>query len=98
MTEDRQAELDELLGKGAVGPKVKIQRRYGEDIECASSIDWKIVISTWFERFGLTENIAALESATTSDLLTALTKLKRLRSRRRSFVNTSRSTAMLLLS
>ena len=78
LTEDEQAELDELLGKGAVGPKVKIQRRYGEDIECASSIDWKIVLSTWFERFGLTEeDIAALESpATTSDLLTVLTKLQ----------------------
>lgn len=65
-----QGDLDALLGKGAVGPKLKIKRRYGEDITIDDHVNFKIALPHLFTKFQLTpEDVAALGNPETTEVL-----------------------------
>lgn len=78
LNDDEKAELDALLGMGSVSPTLKVQRRYGNDVEYGGNIKFEVVLSHLFEKFKLTdEEVAALESpGTTSNLIEKLKTLQ----------------------
>lgn len=70
LDDGEKVKLDALLGKGAVGNTLKVQRRYGSELEIGSKIDFKIVIPHLYGMFELTEeDVAALESPETTKQL-----------------------------
>lgn len=73
--DDEKAELDMLLGAGALGPTIKIQRRYGGDIEYAHRINFDIVLPHLYKQFDLAdEEITVLGSPNTTDKLIDILK------------------------
>lgn len=76
--DDEKAELDILLGAGALGPTIKVQRRYGEAADYVHSINFEVVLPHLYKRFNLTdEEVAALGSPSATDkLLEALKALQ----------------------
>ena len=76
LAEDEKVKLDALLGKGAVGNTLKVQRRYGSELQLGSSIDFEVVIPHLYGMFELTEeDVAALESPDTTTKLTEKLKM-----------------------
>jgi len=78
LSEDEKTELDTLLGEGAVGPTLKVQRRYGAELQHGGVIDFKIVIHHLYAMFALPEeDIATLElPTTTTELIEALKSIE----------------------
>ena len=70
LSKDERAEIDELLGPGAVNDVIKVRRRYGKKIEHYGSLNYAPAIKHFIERFELTpEEIAPLGAATTTSAL-----------------------------
>jgi len=78
LSEDEKTELDTLLGEGAVGPTLKVQRCYGAELQHGGVIDFKIVIHHLYAMFALPEeDIATLElPTTTTELIKALKSIE----------------------
>ena len=78
LSEDEKTELDTLLGEGAVGPTLKVQRCYGAELQHGGVIDFKIVIHHLYAMFALPEeDIATLElPTTTTELIEALKSIE----------------------
>lgn len=74
LEDDELAELDGLLGKGAVKQRVKVQRKYSAKFTSTAEIDFQKVISHLLEKFGIVDDdFEPLKAATTtSELLDAL--------------------------
>ncbi|SIQ01439.1 AAA family ATPase [Pseudacidovorax sp. RU35E] len=73
--EDKElAELDGMLGEGAVERRVQVQRIYGGNFTSTPRIDFKKAVSHLLERFEVTgDDLVPLSAATTTDeLLKAL--------------------------
>lgn len=72
--DEELAELDAMLGKGAVERRVKVQRKYGANFTSSPSIDFKKAIKHLVEQFEITgDDLAPLSAATTTtELLNAL--------------------------
>lgn len=72
--DEELAELDELLGKGAVERRVKVQRNYGASFTSTPSIDFEKVIRHLFEEHSIEgEDLTPLKAAaTTTELLAVL--------------------------
>lgn len=78
--DEELAELDELLGEGAVERRIKVQRKYGANFTSTPSIDFKKVISHLFKEHGIAgEDLSPLSAATTTSAL--LDALKAVQSR-----------------
>lgn len=78
LSHSEQSDLDGILGKGAVGPKIKIRRRYGEDITVDDRVDFTIALPHLFTKFNLNpEDVSVLGNpGTTEALLKALKELQ----------------------
>ncbi|RQU81742.1 hypothetical protein DF133_33500 [Burkholderia cenocepacia] len=73
--EDKElAQLDAMLGEGAVGRRLTVQRAYDANFTSTPSIDFQKAITHLLKKFEVTrEDLAPLSNATTtSDLLKAL--------------------------
>lgn len=71
------ATLEEMLGKASVDRRLRVQRRYGEDLTIDATIDTKKIIKHLFAKFGVTgeEAKALAGAATTAQLIEELNAL-----------------------
>lgn len=74
LDDEELAELEELLGEGSVGRRIKVQRKYGANFTSTPSIDFQKVISHLFKKHEIAgDDLGPLSAATTTtELLNAL--------------------------